>query len=115
MGEIDSIKHCIKHCEKRLPLTWSKICENLSSIGRRSCEIIMKEKKHPHHTTLFAFRSCLISKSNSEVSTSNSWKNYFFFENYVTSEGAVSHKVLFYQQLSITHNQVRFFAAKHFE
>ena len=26
------------------------------------------------------------SKSNSEVSKSNSWKNYFFLENYVTSE-----------------------------
>ena len=28
-------------------------------------------------------------------------ENYFFLENYVTSEGAVSHNVLYYQQLSI--------------
>ena len=36
------------------------------------------------------------SKSNSEVSKSNSnflVKNYFFLENYVTSVGAVSHNV----------------------
>ena len=36
-------------------------CENLSLIGRRSCEILMKEKKHPCHTKLCAFR-CLISR-----------------------------------------------------
>ena len=38
------------------------------------------------------------SKSNSEVSKSNSnilVENYFFLENYITSEGAVSH-VSFY-------------------
>ena len=29
-------------------------------------------------------------------------ENYFFLENYVTSEGAVSHKVLYYQPLPIT-------------
>ena len=32
-----------------------------------------------------------ISKSNSEVKFVD---NYFFFESYVTSEGAVSHKVV---------------------
>ena len=39
-------------------------CEHLSSIGRRSCEILMKEKtpsSHPCHTKLCAF-SCLISR-----------------------------------------------------
>ena len=36
-------------------------CENLSSIGRRSCEITMKEEKHTCHTKLCAFR-CLISR-----------------------------------------------------
>ena len=29
-------------------------------------------------------------------------ENYFFLKNYVTSEGAVSHNVLYYQQLSVT-------------
>ena len=51
------------------------------------------------------------SNSNSEVSKSNTnifVENYFFFENYVTSEGAVSHNVLYYQQLLITRYQVRF-------
>ena len=35
-------------------------------------------------------------------------ENYFFLENYVTSEGAVSHNVLYHQQLSIACNQVSF-------
>ena len=35
-------------------------------------------------------------------------RNYFFLKN-VTSEGAVSHNVLYYQQLSIAHYQVSFF------
>ena len=38
-----------------------------------------------------------------------------FLENYVTSEGAVSHNVLYYQQLSIACNQVRFYAKNYFE
>ena len=37
-------------------------------------------------------------------------ENFSFFENYVTSEGAVSHNVLCYQQLPITRYQVRFYA-----
>ena len=39
-------------------------------------------------------------------------ENYFFLENYmyVNSEGAVSHKVLYYQQLSIGCYQVSFYA-----
>ena len=59
-------------------------------------------EKHPCHTKLCAFR-CLISE------------NYFFLENYVTSEGAVSHKVLYYQPLPITCYQVRFNANNYFE
>ena len=35
-------------------------------------------------------------------------ENYFFLENYSTSEGAVSRSVLYYQQLPITRYQVRF-------
>ena len=41
-------------------------------------------------------------------------ENYFFLENNVTSEGAVSHNVVNYQQLSITHNQVTFYAKSYF-
>ena len=33
-------------------------------------------------------------------------RNYLFLKNYVTSEGAVSHTVLYYQQLSITRYQL---------
>ena len=36
-------------------------------------------------------------------------ENYFSLKKYVTSEGAVSHNIFYYQQLSITHYQVRFY------
>ena len=42
-------------------------------------------------------------------------ENYFFLENYGTSEGAVSHSVLYYQPLPITRYQVKFCANKYFE
>ena len=43
-------------------------------------------------------------------------ESYLFLENYVTSEGAVSHNVYkYYQQLPITCYQVRFYANNYFE
>ena len=42
-------------------------------------------------------------------------ENYFFLENYVTSEGAVSYNVLYYQQLSIARYQVRLYANNYFK
>ena len=38
-------------------------------------------------------------------------ENYFFFEIYATSEGAVSHNVLYHQQLPITRYQKGFYAS----
>ena len=35
-------------------------------------------------------------------------RNYLFLKNYITSEGAVAHNVLCYQQLSIAIYQVSF-------
>ena len=57
------------------------------------------------------------SKPNSEVSKSNSVlvENYFFLENNLTLEGAVSHNVLYYQQLSIACYQVSLYAYNYFE
>ena len=49
-----------------------------------------------------------ISKSNSNILV----RDNFFLENEVTSEGAVSHNVLYYQQLSISRYQ---YANKYFE
>ena len=47
-----------------------------------------------------------------ETSSSITWgleikfvENYFFLQNYGTSEGAVSHNVLYHQPLPITRNQ----------
>ena len=78
------------------------------------------EEKTPlsHEVVCFQMLDFGTSKSNSEVSKSNSnisVENYFFLENYVTSEGAVSHNVLYYQQLSIARYQVRFYANNYFE
>ena len=42
------------------------------------------------------------SKSNSEVSKNKFMENYFFVKLNVTSEGAFSHTILYYQQLPIT-------------
>ena len=42
-------------------------------------------------------------------------ENYFFLENYGTSEGAVSHNVLYHQPLPITRHQERFYANNYFE
>ena len=58
------------------PLVYLNICikfENLSSIGCWSCDRDNNGRKNPCHTKLCAFR-CLISKSNSEVTKSNSQK-----------------------------------------
>ena len=52
------------------------------------------------------------SKLNSEVSNQIRGK-LLFFENYVTSEGAVSN-VVYFQQLPITRYQVRFYANSFF-
>ena len=41
-------------------------------------------------------------------------ENYFFLENYVTSEGAVSHNVLYHQPLPITCHKERFYANSYF-
>ena len=44
-------------------------------------------------------------------------RNYLnlFLKNYITSEGAVFHNGLYYQQLSIAHYQVSFYAYNYFE
>ena len=51
-----------------------------------------------------------------DFETSNSKSEFkLLLENYVTSEVAVSHNVLYYQQLPITRYQVRFYANNYFE
>ena len=61
------------------------------------------EEKHPCRTSCVLSESRLNSRPqlilqfNSNILVNN----YFFPKNYVTSEEAVSHNVLYYQQLSI--------------
>ena len=42
-------------------------------------------------------------------------ENYVFLENYGTSEGAISHNVLYNQPLPITRHQERFYVNNYFE
>ena len=58
------------------------------------------EEKTPlsHEVVCFQFNSKSdVSKSNSNILGENN----FFLENHVTSEGAISHNVLYHQHLSI--------------
>ena len=55
-----------------------------------------KKKKLSHEVVCVEMLDFEISNSKYEVSKSNSWKMSPFPEHYVTSEGAVSHSVLYY-------------------
>ena len=88
----------------------------MSSIGRPSCEITVKEKD-----TLVTL-SCVLLDAWFRGLKFLSWgleikfvETYFFLENYVTSEVAISHNVLYYQLFPITHYQVGFYADNYFE
>ena len=91
-------------------------CENFSLICRRSCEIIMKEKTPLSHK-LCTFRCLILRPQILNLRSENQirGKLFFFLENYVTSEGAVSHNVLYHQPLSITRHQLRFCDDNYFE
>ena len=91
-------------------------CENFNSIGRRSCETIMEEKTPLLHEVVcnqvLEFETSIW---NSEVSKSNSnilVRHNFFFENDVTSEGAISHNIVYYQCFSVDLYQVSFYFEK---
>ena len=78
------------------------------SIGHRSCKRIMKEKTPLLHKFV-CFQMPI--KGFRVWSLLNIWvRNYLFLKNYITSEGAVSHNVLYYQQLSIARYKVSFSA-----
>ena len=76
----------------------------------------MREKTPlSHKVVCFQMLDFETSNSKLEVSKIKFVENYFFLKNYVTSEGAVSHNVFYYQPLPITHYQVRFFADNYFD
>ena len=69
----------------------------------------MKEKTPLlHEDVCFLMLDFKTSNSKLEVSQSNSLKITFFLENYVTSEGSISHNLLYHNPLPITRNQERF-------
>ena len=58
--------------------------------------------------------SIILSHWNRLLMVTHSWvRNYFFLKNYV-SEGAVSHNVLYFQQLSIARFQEFVYAYNYF-
>ena len=61
------------------------------------------------------FRTLKYNSDVSKLNSNNSVENDFFLENYVTSEGAVSHNILYYQQLFIAWYQLSFYANNYFE
>ena len=68
----------------------------------------MKEEKTLSHEILCVYMVDFdTSNSKSEVSKSNSWKIYFFLENYDASERAVSQCFLYHQPLLFTLYQGR--------
>ena len=78
----------------------------------------MKEKTPLSHEAV-CFQMLHVETS---IANSDFWglenkfmENYFFLKNYATSEGAVSHNILFYQPLSITRHQVRFYSNNYFK
>ena len=75
----------------------------------------MKERTPLSHEVV-CFHMLDFETSNSKLGLQIKFvENYFFLENYFTSEGAVSHNVLYYQPLPITHNQERFYDDNYFE
>ena len=74
--------------------------------------MIMEEKTLSHKVVCMLYFGPLNLILRSQIKFV---ENYFFLENYVTSEGAVSHNVLYYQQLSIACYQVSFYANNYVE
>ena len=75
----------------------------------------MKEEKNLCHIKVCAFR-CLTLRPQNLVGLEIKFvENYFFLENYVTSEGAASHNVLYHQAPPITCHQERLYANNYFE
>ena len=73
-----------------------------------------ERKKHPCHTKLCAFRYLISRPQILNLRSQNQIRGKLL-KNYITSEGAVSHNVLYYQPLHITCHQVRFYANNYFE
>ena len=85
----------------------------MDSIGNRSCKRIMHEK-HPLHKIMCVLIRCMIKGFRWRLLLFD-WEINSFSKTNVTSEGAVSHNVLYYQQLSIARYEVCFDANNYLE
>ena len=90
----------------------NKPVKKLNSTGRRNCVRILWNMRTSLVAQVVCFKT-LISRPQLWSRNNSSYfilvRNYFSLKNYVTSEGAISHNVLYYQQLSIALYQVKFF------
>ena len=74
------------------------------------------EEKKPCHMKLCAFRCMISGPQNLILRSRNQIRGKLLLSRYCfTSEGAVSHNVLYHQPLPITRYQVRFDADNYFE
>ena len=89
---------------------------NLDSIGQ-----LKLQEKNDEKTPLLIkqYNTCVcfqMPKKASVLKLFNIWvRNYLIVKNCVTSEGAVSHNILYYQQLSNTRYRGRFNISNHFD
>ena len=89
-----------------------KTFENLGSIGHRSSMRIKKEKT----PLLYNYVCFQMNNKMLQLKPFIIWvRNNLFLKNYITSEGTVSHNILYYQQLSIARYQVCFDANNYLE
>ena len=74
----------------------------MNSIGHQKCDEKWKEQYSCRMSCVLS-DACIwdLSKLRSPINSIILVKNYFFFKNYLISEGVVYHNVLYYQQLSI--------------
>ena len=89
-------------------LTWYIPMHKVTNLRHRPFFYTKMNDKSHCYANLLAFR-CKIKGFRSNFCY------YFLKKKYVTSDGAVSHHVLYYQQLSVALNQVRFYASNYFE
>ena len=76
-----------------------------------------ERKKHPCHTKLCAFRWLISKPQVLNLRSRNQIRGKLLLSRklYGTSEGAVSHNVLYHQPLPINRHQERFYANNYFE
>ena len=103
-------------------LVYLNIMHKITNLWNFELNWSSKLKDNKERKNTLVTRSIGFHLLDFETSTSNSkgfeiklFVNNFFLENYINSEGAVAHNVLYHQPLPITRYQVRFYPYNQFE